>query len=223
MAALLELDGAVPEADGAFAPLDLALQPKQLVLAEIQDAGAAALLADCCCGVVPLAAGRLRLFGHEPSRLPAPVAEALQARIGRVPAAGGWLPHLSVADNILLPLLYHTPAAEAPLREQAAALARAFGLPGLPLARPAALPPLDLLRAACVRAFLGTPALLLLEIGLEEPPPAELLPPLLAALGAARAQGAACLWLTAAPGVLRDAAIPAAQRLRLGWREEVPA
>jgi hypothetical protein len=44
--------------------------------------------------------------------------------------------------------------------------------------------------------------------------------PLLQAIGAARARGAACLWLTGAP-VLDDAAIPAAQRLRLGWREEV--
>jgi phospholipid/cholesterol/gamma-HCH transport system ATP-binding protein len=42
-------------------------------------------------------------------------------------------------------------------------LARRFGLPGLPAERPAALPEHVLLRAACVKAFLGEPVLVVIE------------------------------------------------------------
>jgi len=43
------------------------------------------------------------------------------------------------------------------IEAEAAKLARMFGLPGLPRGRPAQMRLPDLQRAACVRAFLGTP------------------------------------------------------------------
>jgi phospholipid/cholesterol/gamma-HCH transport system ATP-binding protein len=217
---VLELDALVPAEAPHAPPVSLTLESGQLALLGVQGAEVAGLLADCCTGVARAQGGSVRLLGHDLAALPPSAIQDLQARIGRVPASGGWLPHLGTAENVLLPMLFHTRTEMAALREAAALLARDFGLPGLPLARPARLPALDLLRAACVRAFLGQPVLLLLEIGVEEPPPRALMQPLLQAIGAARARGAACLWLTGAP-VLDDAAIPAAQRLRLGWREEV--
>jgi phospholipid/cholesterol/gamma-HCH transport system ATP-binding protein len=220
MPVVLQLDALVP-AEAPEAPaVSLTLESGQLALLGVQGAEVAGLLADCCCGLARAAGGAVRLLGHDLAALPAPAMQDLQGRIGRVPASGGWLPHLGTAENVLLPLLFHTRLGMAALREAAAQLARDFGLPGLPLAAPSRLPAFDLLRAGCVRAFLGEPALLLLEIGVEEPPPRELLPPLLRAIGAARARGAACLWLTGAP-LLEDRSIPAAHRLRLGWREEV--
>lgn len=221
MALLLDLAGLVPEPGAA--PFSLRLEAGQLAMVAAEGPETAALLGDCCLGLVRPFAGAVRLFGHAIADLPAGALDDLRARIGRLPGGGGWLAHLSTAENVLLPLLYHRQGEAGPLREAAALLARDFGLPGLPLARPARLPPLDLLRAACVRAFLGQPVLLLLEIGLEEPPPPELLGPLLRAIGEARGRGAACLWLTGSPRLWRDPAIPAAQRLRLPWREEVPA
>jgi len=223
MAVVLELDALVPAEAPEAAPVSLRLEAGQLALLDVQGMEVAGLLADCCCGLARARTGAVRLLGHDLAGLPAAAIQDLQARIGRVPAGGGWLPHLGTADNVLLPLIFHTGAAIAPLREAAAVLARDFGLPGLPLAPPSRLPALDLLRAGCVRAFLGHPVLLLLEIGVEEPPPPELMPPLLRAIGAARGRGAACLWITGAPALLRDAAIPAAQRLRLPWREAVVA
>ncbi len=222
MAVLLELDALVPAEAPAAPPCSLRIEAGQLALLAVQGVEVAGLLADCCCGLARAASGTVRLLGHDLAALPNSAMQDLQARIGRVPASGGWLPHLGTAENVLLPMLFHTTVGAAALRESAALLARDFGLPGLPLARPAQLPALDLLRAACVRAFLGQPALLILEIGVEEPPPRALMQPLLQAIGAARARGAACLWLTGAT-LLDDAAIPAAQRLRLGWREETTA
>ena len=89
----------------------------------------------------------------------------------------------------------------------------AVGLPGLPLAPPDQLTAADRLRCGLVRAFLGAPPLLLLETP-DSGVPAELLPPLLDALGRARARGAACLWLTDQSALLRDAAL-GGRRLRL--------
>jgi phospholipid/cholesterol/gamma-HCH transport system ATP-binding protein len=223
MPVVLEIDGLVPAEAPEAPPVSLRLESGQLALLGVQGPEVAGLVADCCCGLARARSGTVRLLGHDLGALPAAAIQDLQARIGRVPATGGWLPHLGTGENVLLPLQFHTPIEIAPLREAAALLARDFGLPGLPLARPSRLPALDLLRAACVRAFLGQPVLLLLEIGVEEPPPRELMQPLLRAIGAARGRGAACLWMTGSPLLLADSAIPAAQRLRLPWREEVVA
>jgi len=222
-APILQLDRLVPEGFETLAPLTLSLGPGELMLVETEDARSAGALADCCCGLAAPAAGMVRFEGRHWAALPGQVAEALQGRVGRVLSAGGWLPHLTVAENVLLPLLFHTPVAERLVLEQAAELACRFGLPGLPLGQPGTLPPADQLRAACVRAFLGAPLLLLLELGFEETLPAEMLPPLLDALGAARARGAGCLWFTGLPRLLRDPAIPAARRILLGRREAPPA
>lgn len=223
MTVVLELDALVPVEAPDAAPFSLRLEAGQLALLDVQGTEVGGLFADCCCGLARARSGAVRLLGHDLAALPAAAIQDLQARIGRVPAGGGWLPHLGTAENVLMPLLFHTSVAMPPLREAAAVLARDFGLPGLPLARPSRLPALDLLRAACVRAFLGQPVLLLLEVGVEEPPPPELIRPLLRTIGAARGRGAACLWITGSPALLRDPAIPAAQRLRLPWREEVVA
>lgn len=223
MTTVLEIEALVPQEAPGAAPFSLRLEAGQLALVGAEGAEVGGLLADCCCGIARPREGAVRLLGHDLAAQPAGALHDLQARIGRLPADGGWLPHLGVAENVVLPLLYHTSAEAGPLREAAALLARDFGLPGLPLGRPARLPALDLLRAGCVRAFLGQPVLVLLECGLEEPVPAELIAPLLRAIGAARGRGAACLWLTGSPRLLRDAAIPAAQRLRLPWREETMA
>ena len=121
---------------------------------------------------------------------------------------------LDVAANVLLPQLHHTRHDPAALRDKAASLACAFGLPGLPLGRAADLPPRDLARAACVRALLGDPALLLLESPVRREF-ADFMAPLLNAVAAARSRGAAAMWLTGSEAVWRDRAFPATQRWRL--------
>ena len=95
-------------------------------------------------------------------------------------------------------------------------------MPGLPLVRPGDLAASDLARAACVRAFLGDPELVLLESPVQGRFNS-LIPPLLDALATARDRGAAAIWFTRSDVVWRDPSCPASHRLRLGERGLVPA
>jgi phospholipid/cholesterol/gamma-HCH transport system ATP-binding protein len=160
-APILEIEAARTEGDGG-PPVSLTLHAGELVAIEAAERGRAEAFADLCTGLAPLAEGWVRFLGRAWAELRPEQANALRGRIGRVFAVGGWIPHFSVAANVLLPQLYHSHMSEAVLRESAAALAQAFGLPGLPLGPAADQTPADLARAACVRAFLGEPSFILI-------------------------------------------------------------
>jgi phospholipid/cholesterol/gamma-HCH transport system ATP-binding protein len=215
---VVELQGARPAEDTPSpirAPIHLTLMPGELALVEARDAGMARALAELCAGLPKLAAGRVRLLGKDLATLGRAAAQALRARIGLAPGEGGWLPHLSVADSILLARRHHGELPEPELRRQAEALARRFGLEGLPEASPHELSRLDLARAGCARAFLGRPALLLLESPLDMEAADTLVAPLRAVLGPTLAAGAAGLWVTRSREAWEDPDFPATQRLRL--------
>ena len=204
--------------DGSAPAITLRLAPAELVVIETADGATAAWLADLCSGLFSLAEGQASFLGHDWAALRHDYAAALRGRIGRVFGVGGWLGFLNAAENILLPQLHHTHEAPASLGTRAVQLACRFGLPGLPLERTDDLPGPDLARTACVRAFLGDPALLLLEnpVPVDAPDLAE---PLLGALAEARGNGAGAIWLARRdlPG---DASLllQADRRLRLGER-----
>ncbi len=218
---VLEVQGAQPKIAGLTLsrplprPLDLRIGRGELAVVATPDPAVARMLIEVCTGVAPLATGRVRAFGQDWTQLPRPAAETLRGRIGIAPGDGGWLPHLSVEEGILLPRLHHGGIPEADLRQQAEALARLFGLDGLPEGRPSELSRLDLARAACARAFLGEPALVLLESPLDMEIADRLLDPVLAALAPVRARGGAALWSTRSRRALEDADFPASHRLHL--------
>jgi len=222
---VLDFVGARPagEESEARAPkITFRLMPGELALIDQRGYTREEWFADLCCGLAPLAESVTRFLGRDWSAMPYHYAAALRGTIGRIFPAGGWIGFMDVAENILLPQLHHTRYDHRVLREKATDLARAFGLPGLPLGRPGDLSPSDLARAACVRAFLGDPALVLLE----NPTQGrffDLLLPFLNALAAARSQGAAAVWLTRSDRVWRDSSIPATYRLRLSKNGLLPA
>lgn len=223
---MLLMEAAHAETEEETGVFDLRLAAGDFALVLAPDPARAALFADLAGGTIPAASGRVLFLGQDWARVPHDVADALRGRIGRVFQEGGWVQHLSVATNILLPLLHHTRTPEAEARDRAAELARSFGLPGLPLGWPHASPVGDLARAACVRAFLGEPSLLMLESPLMEGRVPELMARLRDAIAAARSRGTACIWLTASGLVWDDPGLPATQRLRLtdfGLRAERPA
>lgn len=222
---VLDLAGARAQTDSgeASAPaINLRLMPGELVLIDMRRSARSAWLADLCCGLLPLSEGSARFLGRDWSAVPDDYANALRGRIGRVFPLGSWIGFIDVASNILLPQLHHTRDDAGALRERAAALCCAFGLPGLPLARPGELAASDLARAACVRAFLGDPMLVVLENPVQGRF-ATLIPPLLDAVADARDRGAGAVWLTRSDLVWRDPSIPATIRLRLDGRGLVPS
>lgn len=206
---------------GPSPTVTLRVMAGDLVLIDARDAAQVAWFADLCCGLVPVAQGTARFLGRDWAEMPHDYAAALRGRIGRVFTIGSWMDGLDVATNILLPQLHHTRRDIAALRDEAAELAHAFGLPGLPTGRPADLPDTDLARAACVRAFLGGPALLLLESPLQGRY-SDLLSPLLNAVAALRSGSAAAIWFTGSELVWGDRSFPATARLRLTDHGLVP-
>jgi phospholipid/cholesterol/gamma-HCH transport system ATP-binding protein len=223
-AAVLELAEAraVDGPDDAPAPtLSLRLAPGDLVLVQAYNPVRASWFADLCCGMVPLADGAVRFLGRDWARMPHDYAAALRGRIGRTFNDGGWIEFVDVANNILLPQLHHTRRDVAALRAEALGLAADFGLPGLPLSRPQNISPADLVRAACVRALMGEPALLVLDNPLQNRF-RDLLPPLLEAVATARGRGVAVVWLTDGELTWRERALTADYRLRLTEHGLVP-
>jgi phospholipid/cholesterol/gamma-HCH transport system ATP-binding protein len=221
---VLELLGALPDSVESRlppTPLDLRVMAEDSVLIEARDPSQTAEFADLCCGLTPLRSGAARFLGHDWANTPHDLASALRGRIGQASVTNAWVSFLSVDANILLQQLHHTRAPAAVLRDKAAELSRDFGLPGIPLARPDELTFDDLVRAACVRAFLGAPTLIILNSPeLEQAGDVRLA--LLNAISAARDRKAAALWLTSSDLVWNDPSIPSTKRLRLTEHGLVP-
>lgn len=201
-------------AGGLTAPLDLSVLPDELVLLDLAEPRRATAFADAACGCLPAAEGSITFLRRDWREETPEKAHALRGRIGRLFAEDAWLPWLTVADNVMLAVQYHTRIPRTTLLAQAARLAERFGLPGLPLDFAEALAAPDLARAALVRAFLDAPRLVLLEnpTGLLGQ---EILPGLLASIRSVRDDGGAVLWLTHGGGPLMDRTVPATQRWRL--------
>jgi len=211
---LLDAEPRVLPGAAADVALSLAVRPSDFVMVECRDGSQAASFADLCCGIWPLSRGAVRFFGRDWTAPPDIYVAALRGRIGRVFGDGGWIDFIDMETNILLPHLHHTHDDIAELRGMAAELGCAFGLPGLPSGKRSDLSAVDLAGAACIRAFLGEPLLVILESPLQVGA-ADLAVPLLTAIARARDHGAAVLWLTAGDAVWSDRLTPATARLRL--------
>ncbi len=198
--------------------LNLDLMGGELLLVRIERQRQGTVVGDAGAGLALPWKGAAFFLGKEWSQLPPDIANALRGRIGRVFARGNWIGHLSLFENVLLPQLHHTRRPVIELRDEAVILAEKFGLPGMPLGHPNDSLPVDLQRAACVRAFLGQPVLILLE---EQSPGCfkEMMPNLINAIREARNRGAAVMWLTSDKYIWRDQSIPATRRFRLAGRK----
>jgi phospholipid/cholesterol/gamma-HCH transport system ATP-binding protein len=206
------------EASGEYTTAHFDLFSGQLALVRIKNLLQAASVADTLCGLVRPAKGRVRFSGRDWQKTPADAANAMRGKIGRVFSSGSWLDGLSLADNILLPQLHHTRKPKQQIRQEATRLAIQFSLPGLPIGRPGDHTRADRRRAACVRAFLGTSSLLLLEdptFGLYP----GIMAPLVNAVRRVRNRGAAVFWMTLSDDVWQDESVPADRRFRVSGRE----
>ena len=197
-----------------LARTSLSLAQGSFELIDAGDQARASAFAELCSGLVYPAAGTVRFLGHEWRAVPNDFANALRGRIGRTFAGETWLPGLSLLENILLQQRHHTSRTDAEVIAEASALARAFGLPGLPMSRPEEATPIDRVRASLVRAFVGSPAFVILEHPLQGRY-IDLLEPLVNVIGRARRRGAAILWLTLTPATWAMRNLPITGRLRL--------
>ena len=195
--------------------LDLTLEAGDLALIDARDAVLAASFADLCCGMHRPEEGEVRFLDRDWFRQSAEMADALRGLIGRVMTEQGWLRFLDAETNILLQQLHHTRTPRDELLEEAAHLARHFGLPGLPGGSIGSLSPGDLVRTGFVRAFLGAPKLVILESPVQGLF-LDMVPALVNKLLEVRDAGGAAIWLTRSRIVWDNPLFPATHRLRLG-------
>ncbi|CAI3932167.1 ABC transporter ATP-binding protein [Commensalibacter papalotli (ex Botero et al. 2024)] len=195
---LLEVHEAKPSFEENYLPpvaFNLKVRAGDCVIIEARDLEVASALADLCTGMVLLREGSVHFKGLDWFALKEPRLSALRGNIGRVFQRSGWMDMYSIAINILLPSLHHTNIDEEKLADQAMVLCHRFGLPGLPMDTPREATVIDLARAACVRALLGKPDLLILEYPAEGSS-AELMSPLLEMLNTAQNRGVGILCFT---------------------------
>ncbi len=219
---ILRFEDAVVETDpdrgAASEAINLSVYGGALILIRFARREFTATFGDVCCGLNHPLRGNSYFLGTDWKTLQPDQRNAMRGRIGRVFAMGNWIQHLSLTENILIPQLHHTRRPVDRIRDEAAALAELFGLPGLPAGLPGDFISADLRRAACVRAFLGQPWLILLE----EPTAgmgSNFLFALIHAIRRARDRGAAVIWLTGQDKVWNDSSIPAAFRYRAAARK----
>jgi phospholipid/cholesterol/gamma-HCH transport system ATP-binding protein len=190
------------------------LQQGELLLVRLERENERLPLADAAEGLVPLAQGSVAFLGENWQGMSADDAAARRGKIGRLFEDEGWISDLDVDQNIMLSQRHHTARSEKDIMEEALQLARVFGLPGLPRGRPGSMRRWDLRKAACIRAFLGQPAFIILEQSVRGVY-ADLMAPLLNAVQSARRRGAAILWTVTDPKIWNHPGIFATTRARM--------
>jgi putative ABC transport system ATP-binding protein len=179
-----------------FHDVSLTLQPGEFVALLGESGVGKSTLLNCIAGLDSADSGRVDVAGTDLASLDESGRARLRRRhLGFVFQAFHVLPHLSVADNVALPLLLlgqHGPASKA----RVAALLEAVGLGALAERMPAQLSGGQLQRVAIARAVVHAPGLILADepTGNLDPDTAERV---LAVLRAqVRDAGAACLLVT---------------------------
>jgi len=191
---------------GSPAHLDLELRRGEVGMIDVDDDGEASAMIDLCVGLTAPASGRVRFLGVDWASRTRPQRLHRRRRVGVVAQTDVWPAQMTIMDAILLAPLYHSDRPHNELVAEATGLARLFGLPGLPAERREQTRRQALLRAGCVRGFLGSPDLILVHDQLLDRT-SELAIPMAQAISAIRSRGGAVLWLTA------DTRAPAARHV----------
>lgn len=199
---------------------DLDVREGELVIVNLGHAGGNVPLADACSGLHRPSKGTISYRGQDWLAISPGEAARLRGTIGRVFYDGGWLSGIDVAGNIMLAQLHHTSRSRAEIREEAQRRARTFGLPGLPARGVEDVRAADLQRAACARAFMGRPALVILENPTRGVYPA-IMAPLMNTIRELRNAGGAVLWLTTAADVWGDTSVTWSRRYQVAGSQLV--
>jgi putative ABC transport system ATP-binding protein len=165
-APLLALAGVgkrLPNGRTLYASLHLAVAPGEYVAITGESGIGKSTLLNVVAGLDDVDDGAVRFDGTDLAALDDDARTCLRRdRMGFVFQAFHVLPHLSIAQNVALPLLLQAVAA-AEARSRADAMLAAVGLDGRGDERPAVLSGGELQRVAIARALVHRPALLLLD------------------------------------------------------------
>lgn len=190
------------------------LKQGDLLLVHIEREDERLPLADAAEGLECPVRGCVAFLDQDWQSLSADRAAAERGKIGRMFEDEGWISDLDLEENIILSQCHHTRRREADILEEALQISRLFGLPGLPGGRPGSVLRSDLRKAACIRALLGQPVLIVLERP-ERGLYADLIAPLAKAVESARQRGAAVLWTASDPRIWNNPQLCATHRAKV--------
>jgi putative ABC transport system ATP-binding protein len=204
MPALLELRDLAKHygAEPVFSQVQLSVAPGEFIALLGESGVGKSTLLNCIAGLDTVSAGSVRFNGDEVTRLDDPaLARLRRTRLGFIFQAFHVLPHLSVAQNVALPLLLNR--AEDPARVDT--LLQAVGLAGMAARAPETLSGGQLQRVAIARALVHSPQLILADEPTGNLDPATAQRVLQVLVEQVRSQGAACLLVTHAEAAARVA------------------
>ncbi len=195
MTVVLQITGLRRAYDGTpvFANVDLQLQAGEFVALLGESGVGKSTLLNCIAGLDDADAGQVLLAGTELRGLPEPQRARLRReKLGFVFQAFHLLPHLSVQENVALPLLL----LGAPDAARVESMLTAVGLGGLGQRSPAQLSGGQLQRVALARALVHRPRLILADepTGNLDPSTAQRMLDVL--VTQVHAEGSACLLVT---------------------------
>lgn len=119
----------------------------------------------------------------------------MRGRIRRIFEHYGWVTNLDVMENMSLAESHHTQRPLEEIHQEIRGLARRFGIEEVPAARPTRVHPMILRKLEWVRAFVGSPDLVILERPFSAAPKADAIR-LLEAVCEALKRGVAVLWIS---------------------------
>ena len=176
------------------AGLALSLKRGELALVELEEGREHSPLAPLAQGLVAPDSGRILFDGEDWAAMGPARVSWQRGRIRRVYEHYGWITNLDVIENICLAECYHTSRPVEAIVQEAQAMARRFGIDPIPDARPTRVHHMTLRKLEWVRAFIGTPELIILERPLFGAPKADA-KHLIAAVCEVLGKGVAVLWM----------------------------
>lgn len=200
--------------------VNLVLRGGDLILVRVPTLRDGLALADAAQGLEVPQSGQVLHRGADWCKLSARESERRRGDIGRVFGRSRWLSNLDVEENVMLRLRHRRSLSRKKLIAQTREVAAAFGMDRLPQHRPADVPPGPLQVAQWMRAFMGSPPLVLLE----HPVTTDGLPVdlLVRAVDDLRGRGGAVLWLTAREDVWSDSSLAPRQRFAVEGASVLP-
>lgn len=175
--------------------VSFSLQQGGLALIRVEEGKEDTPLADLASGLVRPDSGRVFFLGGDWAEMGARRQAEQRGRTRRVFHHYGWVANLDLIENVCLSENHHTGRRAADVAAEADMLARRFGLDGIPAGRPTRAHPMTLRKLEWVRAFMGTPELVILERPLLGAARGDM-GRLVEAVCEVRARGAAVLWIT---------------------------
>ena len=200
--------------ESGLAQASFSLRAGELVLISLETGAGRSPLADIAEGLVEPEEGLVKFRGRDWRTMDPAAGAAARGTIGRVFETPGWVSNLNVDKNITLSQRHHTLRPEAEIYREAEKWGGLFDLPKLPAGRPARFSRSVRRRAEWTRAFLGSPALIILEQPLRGVYN-ESLPGLARGVEEARRRGAAVLWITGDSRSSRPGVLNPSQRYQL--------